>query len=312
MLHTDGMPSSDTANPDISESEELFAPLSGTLELCYQTFGDPGDEAVLLVMGLGGPMNWWDVDFCRQLAARGFYVVRYDNRDTGKSSRMPGRVTRSMLVRAFMGRRVRPPYTISDLAGDAFGLLDHLGLESAHVVGISMGGMIAQTMTLEQPARVRSLTSIMSTTGRRTVGWQHPKLLPALLSDRGNGRDAYVKSSADFWDIIGSPSYPQARDRVESRAGDTFDRGVSRSGIMRHMMAVLTQPNRSTRLRSVRVPTLVVHGTSDLMVHVSGGRATAAAVPGSELLLVDGMGHDLPEELWPTVIDAIERTAHRE
>ena len=144
-------------------------------------------------------------------------------------------------------------------------------------------------------------------TGRRTVGWQHPKLLPALLSDRGNGRDAYVKSSADFWDVIGSPSYPQERDRVESRAGETFDRGVSRSGIMRHMMAVLTQPNRSARLHAVRVPTLVVHGTSDLMVHVSGGRATAAAVPGSELLLVDGMGHDLPEQLWGTVIDAIER-----
>ena len=302
------MPASDGS---VKESEELFAPVSGELEICYQTFGEVTDEAILLVMGLGGPMNWWDVEFCRQLAARGFYVVRYDNRDTGKSSRMPGRVTRSMLVRAFMGRRVRAPYSISDLAGDAFALLDHLGLEQAHVVGISMGGMIAQTMAIEQPARVRSLTSIMSTTGRRTVGWQHPKLLPALLADRGNGRDAYVKSSADFWDVIGSPSYPQARDRVESRAGETFDRGVSRGGIMRHMMAVLTQPNRSARLHAVRVPTLVVHGTSDLMVHVSGGRATAAAVPGSELLLVDGMGHDLPEQLWGTVIDAIERTTRR-
>jgi pimeloyl-ACP methyl ester carboxylesterase len=295
----------------VTESDELHAPVSGDLELCYQTFGEPGDEAVLLIMGLGGPMNWWDTGFCRQLAARGFYVIRYDNRDTGKSSRMPGRVTRRMLVRAFLGRRVRPPYTISDLAGDAFGLLDHLGLASAHVVGISMGGMIAQTMAIEHPSRVRSLTSIMSTTGRRTVGWQHPKLLPALLSDRGTGREAYVKSSADFWDIIGSPDYPQERVRVETRAGETFDRGVSRSGIMRHMMAVLTQPNRSIRLRSVRVPTLVVHGTSDLMVHVSGGRATAAAVPGAELLLVDGMGHDLPPALFETFVAAIARTADR-
>jgi pimeloyl-ACP methyl ester carboxylesterase len=308
MLQTVGMSSSDRT---VTESEELFAPISADLELCYQTFGDPADETVLLVMGLGGPMNWWDADFCRRLAGRGFHVVRYDNRDTGKSSRIPGRVTRSMLVRAFVGARVRAPYSISSLAGDAFALLDHLDVEAAHVVGISMGGMIAQTMAIEQPARVRSLTSIMSTTGRRTVGWQHPRLLPSLLADRGNGRDAYVKSSADFWDIIGSPSYPQDRDKVESRAGETFDRGVSRSGIMRHMMAVLTQPNRSTRLHSVKVPTLVVHGTSDLMVHVSGGRATAAAVPGSELLLVDGMGHDLPQELFDTVIDAIERTAHR-
>ena len=206
---------------------------------------------------------------------------------------------------------MRAPYSLSDMAGDAFGLLDHLGLDSAHVAGVSMGGMIAQTMAIEAPSRVRSLTSIMSTTGKRSVGWQHPSLLPSLLMARGPGRDEYVRTSAALWKLIGSPSYPQPAERVESRAGETFDRGVSRSGVMRQMVAVLTQPNRGARLHSVRVPTLVIHGLADKMVHVSGGRATAAAVPGAELLLIDGMGHDVPPPLFATIADAIRRTADR-
>ena len=159
---------------DLAVSEELFAPVSAGVELCYQTFGDPADEPVLLVMGLGGPMTWWDPEFCTLLARRGFFVIRYDNRDTGRSSKQKGKVTRLQLVRAFAGRRVTAPYSLSDMANDAVGLLDHLGLDAAHVVGISMGGMIAQTLAIEHAGRVRSLTSIMSTTGKRTVGWQDP------------------------------------------------------------------------------------------------------------------------------------------
>jgi pimeloyl-ACP methyl ester carboxylesterase len=245
------------------------------------------------------------------LAERGFYVVRYDNRDTGRSSRLPGRVTRGALARAFVGRPVRAPYTMSDLAADAAALLDHLGLESAHVVGVSMGGMIVQTLAIEQPRRVRSLTSIMSTTGKRSVGWQHPSLLPSLLGGRRPGREEYIRSSAAIWKLIGSPSYPQPDEVVEARAAETFDRGVSRSGVMRQMMAVLTQPNRSARLRSVTAPALVIHGVEDRMVHASGGRATAAAIPGAELLLVDGMGHDMPPALYDTFADAIARVASR-
>ncbi len=294
-----------------TSSEELFSPVGRGIELCYQTFGDPDDDPLLLVMGLGGPMTWWDPEFCEALARQGFYVVRYDNRDTGRSTVLDVRVGRSTLLRAFAGTRVRVPYTLADLADDAFGLLDHLGLSSAHVVGISMGGMIAQTMAIARPDRVRSLTSIMSTTGKRTVGWQNPTLYPSLLASRKPGRAAYVASSAAFWKLIGSPAYPQTTEQVEKRAGDTFDRGVSASGVVRQMLAVLTQPNRSQRLHSVRVPTLVVHGLADKMVHVSGGRATASAVPGAELLLVDGMGHDLPPALFETFVAAIRRTADR-
>lgn len=292
-------------------SEELFAPVTPQVELCYQTFGDPDDEPLLLVMGLGGPMNWWDSEFCELLARRGFFVVRFDNRDTGRSSRGKGRVTRSMLVRAFVGRPPRAPYSLSDLADDAFGLMDHLGWESAHLAGISMGGMIVQTMAIADQARVRSLTSIMSSTGRRTVGWQHPALLPTLLAPRGPHREDYIRSNLKVWRIIGSPGYPTSEETLVARGGETFDRGVSASGVLRQMLAILTQPDRGPRLHSLSIPATVVHGLADKMVHVSGGRATANAIPGAELLLIDGMGHDTPADLFETLGSAIRRTADR-
>ncbi|NUR06370.1 MAG: alpha/beta fold hydrolase [Nocardioidaceae bacterium] len=292
-------------------SEELFAPLPTGVEICYQTFGDPGGEPLLLVMGLGGPMTWWSPELCELLADRGFYVIRYDNRDAGRSSRVHARVTKRMIVRSFFGRGPRPPYTLDDMAGDAFALLDHLGLASAHVCGISMGGMIVQTMALLEPSRVRSMTSIMSTTGRRTVGWQDPRLLPLLLARSAQTREAYVASSERFWRVAGSPAYQEKRMLVRERAGETWDRGVSASGVARQMLAILNQPDRSRRLHELRLPTLVIHGMADKMVHVSGGRATAHAIPGSELLLVPGMGHDTPVELFDTFADAIARNAAR-
>ena len=290
-------------------SPEQFAPLPSGIKLCYQTFGDPSGDPLLLVMGLGGPMTWWDPDFCQMLADRGFFVIRYDNRDTGRSSRAKGRVTRAMLVRSFMGRGGRPPYTLDDMAEDGFALLDHLGIDAAHVTGVSMGGMIAQTMAILRPERVLSLTSIMSTTGRRTVGWQDPRLLPRLLERRAATREQYVESSARFWSIIGSVAYPDTKQAVMDRAGETWDRGISASGVLRQMVAIVGQPDRSHRLQEIKAPTLVIHGLNDKMVHVSGGRATARAIPGAELLLVPGMGHDLPAELHETFADAIRRLA---
>jgi pimeloyl-ACP methyl ester carboxylesterase len=291
-------------------SEELFAPVGGDVELCYQTFGTPDGVPLLLVMGLGGPMTWWETELCELLVDRGFHVIRFDNRDCGRSTKLTDRVTTTALVRAFAGRRVRPPYTLADMADDAFGLLDHLGLESAHVCGVSMGGMIAQTMAIAHPERVRSLTSIMSTTGKRTVGWQHPSLLPNLLGGAA-GREGYIQASVKTWKLIGSPAYPETEERIRADAAETYDRGVSRGGTLRQMMAILTQPNRAPRLRALTMPALVVHGLADKMVHVSGGRATAAAITGAELLLIDGMGHDLPPALHETFADGVRRTADR-
>lgn len=295
----------------VTVSEERRAPVAAGIELAYQTFGDPGDEPLLLVMGLGGPMNWWDDGFCAMLATRGFYVIRYDNRDTGHSGHARGRVSRAELLKAFLGRPVRAPYGISDLADDGLALLDHLEIDSAHVVGISMGGMIVQTMALEHPERTRSLTSIMSTTGQRTVGWQHPALLPRLIAKRDTDLEAYVATSVTWGAVIGSPDYPESEASARNRATETWHRGLNPAGVMRHMMAVLTQPDRTAQLRELEVPTLVVHGGADKMVHVSGGRATAAAVPGADLLVVDGMGHDLPGELWPLITRAIRHNGDR-
>ncbi len=301
------MPSTSEPRP----SEERIATLPTGVDICHQTFGDADGEPLLLIMGLGGPMTWWHPTFCQLLADAGFYVIRFDNRDSGRSSRVSGRINRRMIVRSFAGLKARTPYSMQDMADDGFALLDHLGLSAAHVVGISMGGMIAQTMALSNSARVLSLTSIMASTGRRSVGWQDPRLLPMMLARRASSRDAYVQSAARMWQIIGSPWYPDTAEAVQARAAQTWDRGVSAAGVARQIGAVVTQPDRSRALRSLQVPSLVIHGTHDRMVHVSGGRATSEAIPGSELLLVPGMGHDVPPALHQTFVDAIRRTADR-
>jgi pimeloyl-ACP methyl ester carboxylesterase len=289
---------------------EQYAALPSGLTLCYQTFGSREGDPLLLVMGLGGPMTWWDEQLCRMLVDAGFFVVRFDNRDVGRSTRLEGRSSVRQLARAFLGLKVRAPYTLDDMAQDAVGLLDHLGLDAAHVWGVSMGGMIAQTMAVTHPERVLSLTSMMSTTGARTVGFQHPSLLPAFLS-RGVGRDAYIAGSVRMSRLIGSPGFPSTEDDVRRRAAETYERGISPEATARQMLAILTQRNRTRDLARVAVPTLVVHGLSDRMVHVSGGRATSLAVPRSELLLIDGLGHDIPPDLWPSLVRAVRGLADR-
>ncbi len=305
------MPSEPPA-PSPVRSEEALAPLPHGVDLCYQTYGQETDPALLLVMGLGGPMTWWPDALCVRLAAAGFFVVRYDNRDTGRSTHLDDRpVTQAQLVRGFLGRAVEAPYSMSDLAADAFGLLDHLGLPTAHVTGMSMGGMIAQTMALAQPDRVLSLTSVMSTTGRRRVGWQDPALLPHLLRRAARGPEEYVAGSVDFWRRIASPDYADGDEVALERAQVTWDRGITFTGTARQMLAVVTQPDRTRDLACLAMPVTVVHGLADRMVHVSGGRATARAVPGAHLRLVRGMGHDLPVALFDTLVEAITTTAGR-
>ena len=297
-------------------SGELFAPLPSGIDLCYETFGSPDDPAVLLIMGLGGPMGWWTPEFCTLLAERGFFVIRYDNRDTGRSTKLRDhRVGRTEVVRAFLGlpgiAGIRAPYSLSDMAGDAIGLLDHLGLERVHLAGVSMGGMIAQTIAIEHPERALSLTSIMSTTGRRTVGYQHPKVYPVMLSSAGRTRDSYVARSLKGSKVIASPAFPSDDDVARDRAYETYDRGWTASGVTRQMLAVLTQPDRTTALAALDLPAVVIHGLNDPLVHRSGGRATAGAIPDAEHLEIAGMAHDLPAQLYPTFVDAIARTAAR-
>ena len=291
---------------------EAIAALSTGVDICYDTVGDPSDQPLLLVMGLGGQLIWWDQALCDELAAAGFFVIRFDNRDAGRSSRVDGAGgTRAQVLRAFCGDRRAAPYSMRDMAEDAFALLDDLGIARAHVCGVSMGGMIAQTMAIARPDRVLLLVSMMSTTGRRTVGWQDPRLAPLLWAPRQRSREDYINVSERLWQLIGSPAYPFDRDRIRARAGETWDRGVSVAAVTRQMLALLAAPDRTAALRRLDVPTLVVHGTADRMVHPSGGRATARATPGARLLMVPGMGHDIPPEIWPGLIDAMAQTAAR-
>lgn len=292
---------------------EQMAPLPNGIEICYETFGDSGDPPLLLVMGLGGPMNWWSADLCTMLASSGFHVIRYDNRDVGRSSRINPvrRLTRRSAVTTWLGVQRQVDYGLSDLADDAFGLLDHLGVQQAHVFGVSMGGMIAQTMAIARPDRVRSLVSMMSTTGRRSVGWQHPRLFPMLLTAAPRTLEEYVERTYKVATMIGSPGYPYDPAETRARAEETWDRGYHPAGVLRQMLAVITQPDRTTALSRLETPTCVIHGLADRMVHSSGGRATAAAVRGSELMLIPRMGHDLPAALYDTFVDAVVRTAAR-
>ncbi|MFJ9388510.1 alpha/beta fold hydrolase [Nocardioides sp. NPDC101246] len=295
-----------------AEPTESTAFLPGGVELAYDTFGSPSADPLLLIMGLGGPMTWWNTELCEQLAEAGFYVVRYDNRDIGHSSPHPSeeRITLARLARAFVGLPTPSPYAMNDLADDAAALLTHLGIDSAHVWGVSMGGMIAQTLAIRHPDRVRSVCSMMSTTGRRRVGFQHPTLLPALVIKKP-GLEGYIERQIKGGIQIGSPGFPEPEDEVRRRAIDTWNRGVSGPAVARQMLAVLTQPDRTEDLGQIKVPFSVIHGLTDKMVHVSGGRATAAAVPGAEITLFKGMGHDLPRELWPAFIKVVRRTADR-
>lgn len=288
------------------------AALANGLEIAYETFGDPADPTLLLVMGLGSPMIYWDADFCRGLAARGFHVVRYDNRDCGHSSSMDtqGAVSTATLVKAFLGRNVPGAYGITDLADDAAALLDALGVEAAHVVGVSMGGMIAQTLTLQHPERVLSLASISSTTGNRRVGQQHPALLPRLLVGSGSSREDYIAHMLRMGPRTGSPAHPRPEAERRAFAEACWEYGINRAGTARHMVAVLTQADRTVALGQVTVPTVVIHGSADVMVRPSGGQATASAVPGSSYVVVPGMGHDLPRALWPLIHDALVGNAH--
>jgi pimeloyl-ACP methyl ester carboxylesterase len=264
------------------------------IDIAYERLGDPRAPTVLMIMGLGSQLIGWPDELCAALIARGLHLIRFDNRDVGQSTHM-----------------TNASYRMSDMAADAVGLLDALGLPSAHVVGASMGGFIAQTIAIEHPERVRSLTSIMSSTGDRSVGQPHPEALRLFTLPPVTAREDVVRRMQDVFRVIGSPGFPIDLDAIGDRAGRAFDRAYDPLGMARQGMAVLASGDRTPRLRALAVPTLVIHGAADRMVDVSGGRATAAAIPGAELIVIDGMGHDLPRALWPQLVTKIAELVQR-
>ncbi|MEU7185984.1 alpha/beta hydrolase [Streptomyces sp. NPDC045369] len=294
------------------------------MEMAYECFGDDHAPPVLLVMGGGAQMIAWPEEFCAELVRSGLRVIRFDNRDAGRSSRfpdltgpdlpdpdpqdldLPGPDVRTVLT----GDSSLAPYTLSDMADDIVGLLDVLQVRSAHLVGASLGGMIAQTMAVEHPERTRSLTSMMSSTGDRAVGRPDATAL-AGLGTPPQDRRSFIAWQVRALRAVASPGFAFDEAAATERAERAYDRGHDPAGMVRQFAAARASGDRTARLRSVRVPALVIHGTDDVLIDMNGGRATAAAIPGAELAIIDGMGHSIPRELCPQLVMLIAHLIHR-
>ena len=290
----------------------MTATAANGLTIEYESFGDPTDPAIVLIMGLGMQLVGWPDEFCQRLVRRGFRVVRFDNRDSGLSSRVPGHRTMGPMVAmlaARLGLPVRAAYGLEDMARDTVGLMDALGIKRAHVAGASMGGMIAQVLAARFPARVLSLTSIMSSSGNRKVSRPKRRALQIMMDrpPRGATEEQVTAHLVDVFRAIGSPDYPIERHELHERIGRWVRRAYDPAGTARQMVAVIASGDRRKLLREVRVPTLVIHGSEDPLVRVEAGHDTARSIAGAEMLVIDGMGHDLPDALLATLADAIAR-----
>ena len=288
---------------------EEFAQV-GAIELCFETFGSAEDPAMLLVMGLGTQMIAWPEGFCRQLAGRGFFVIRYDNRDVGRSTQMRQHRPPTLLQLLLRDKRAAK-YSLADMAADGIGLLDRLGIERAHVAGASMGGMIAQTMAARRPDRVLSLASMMSNTGHRWKGTPGLSIYPIFIRRPARDRERAIESTVSVFRQIGSPGFPFDEETTRKAVELGYERGYNPAGSGRQLAAILAAGDRTAELRGITVPTVVIHGTKDQMVRPSGGRATAAAIADARLVTIDGMGHDLPTAAWDRIVDAIVANAER-
>ena len=278
------------------------------IDICYEIFGDPKAQPMLLIMGLGAQMVLWDDDFCEQLAACSFRVIRFDNRDIGQSSKLSGGTRLSpleLLKLRFLKIPVAAPYKLTDMARDTTGLMDVLGIRSAHLVGASMGGMIAQEIAISDAERVRSLTSIMSTTGNPKVPPPTREAAALLMAPPPATKEEYLVRFAQTWKLLRVGSFPEDEARDRDRAERIYARGLNPAGVGRQLRAILASGNRKERLRQVKAPTLVIHGTVDPLVRPEGGKDTAASIPGAKLLMIEGMGHAIPVPMWPRNIDAI-------
>jgi len=286
---------------------ERFADVGRGITLCYEEIGDAGGRPLLLVMGLGQQLHAWPLGFCRALAERGFRVVRFDNRDIGRSTHLDYRPPSVLALLA--GRIPARQYHLGDLARDTAGLLTALEVPAAHVVGVSMGGMIGQTLAAHYPDRVLTLTSIMSNTGARRTGRPAASTWRLLLAAPPRTRQAAMDASARMFRHIGSHGFPFDEEAVRAVAGEAWDRDPTTAGVARQLAGIVASGDRTQELRLIDAPTLVVHGDRDRMVHPSGATATARAIPHARLVTIPGMGHDLPEGVWPRLVDLITEHA---
>jgi len=292
----------------ILNSGELKTTLSSGIEIAYETFGNASTEPLLLIHGLSWQMIMWDREFCELLADRGYFVIRFDNRDVGRSTVLDEAGipdVAGLLASIARGESVTVPYLLTDMAEDAFGLLDHLGIASAHVMGMSMGGMIGQTMSLEKPERIRSLTSLSSTTGDPSLPPPTPEALTIITVPPPAERPAFVSHFIETWRILNGPRFPVDEERVAEYARQSFDRGFSIGGVARQIAAINASGSRRESLRSLHTPLLVIHGDADPLLPVQCGIDTADAVPGSSLNIIKGMGHALPAPVWREIVDAV-------
>ena len=286
---------------------EQYARVGGDITLCFRTLGPPGGPPLLLISGIGQQMIAWRERYLEDLAARGLHVICFDNRDAGLSTHLEGMPDiQAMLA----GDTSSARYTLDDMAADAAGLLDHLGIASAHVVGVSMGGMIAQTLAARHPERVRSLTSMMSTTGERGVADPTPEATATLFSPRPTNADEAAERAVAAQRAIGTPGMVD-EERARELGRQAFERAFDPPGFARQLAAIAASGDRTEAVRGIAARTLVIHGDLDPLIPIGGGRATAAAIEGSELLVIEGMGHDLPPQLWPRIADAIAAHVER-
>jgi pimeloyl-ACP methyl ester carboxylesterase len=286
---------------------------SGELDIYYEDMGDPNHPAVLLVMGLGAQLLLWRKDFCEKLVNQGLRVIRYDNRDVGLSSKVAGRHTGAAMaprmIRSFLGLRSPAVYTLEDVADDAAALLDHLGIDRAHIVGASMGGMIAQVFAARHHTRTKTLAVIFSSNNQPLLPPPGPKQLLAILQrPKDTTREAIVENAIRASRIIGSPGYPAPADRIRAEAIEGYDRSYYPAGVGRHFAAILGSGSLLHYDRQITAPTVVIHGRADKLMRPFGGRAIARAITGARLVLFSGMGHELPRELWDDIIGELKTT----
>jgi pimeloyl-ACP methyl ester carboxylesterase len=289
-------------------------PDSEPLDIYYEDMGNPDHPAVLLVMGLGAQLLLWRDGFCERLIDQGYRVIRYDNRDVGLSSKLDGRRTDGALVpqvvRSYLGRPSPSVYRLEDLADDAAGLLDHLGIDRAHIVGASMGGMIAQIFAARYHRRTAALGIIFSSNNSALLPPPAPKALLSLIKGPppGSPREVVIANSVRVSKIIGSPAYPASEEKLRADAIAGYERAYYPQGVARHFGAVLGSGSLKRYNSQIQAPTVVIHGRADKLMRPSGGRAIASAIPNARLVLIDGMGHDLPDALWDDIIGELETT----